>query len=1222
MAEKLKSPFELPEAPEEEEVILPPPADLPFEDEVLASPQDLPEAEMTEEDKRAFIPEISEDELKSIAKKHGMKEEEWEDLADWVPYFWANVEGKKSGLGEDVLGALNEIVLGSMGTKAASLFTDDKKYNALADIKGLLERRESLSRMGTEIIGGLIPALGLAKGAATIAPKLGRAGKALEAYVRPTSISGGAAAGALTGAAGGVSVAASEDEVASALLGGAIGAFAGGLAGGIGRSILKGEEAATAAKKLQEELGTEVQQLTQRTNQILQEEAPRIAASNQRAAEVADVIASSQEKTIAKLPENTSKTILKQINKLKTKDFIDGTYADKLKGLSPDELKSVNSYLKAVEDESNMRELALWIKKRELFGDSTDSKVLHKTGKAAKIVSNWKKNTPLPDQEALLAGFNKAKAAKLAIQDLGLSKLSDRSASLVSQMTKVIDGKWAFRIFDDVLGTDSEVLQDVLVANRRQFTENSSAFSILKDKQLRPFTSKLLPDEEAAKDFFTKYEKGGVSAFSGPMKDMAKRWENFMKLAEKRAKDMGLDFKARTNYVPHMTVDLPTAIGRIDAKLKLIGSLDLNDAGAIKRLMDSGDKDFKDLIEGLSYLTGKTIVKEGAKPQEVVKRLSAAMNTFADKQELRNKIASKSGFLLERKGAVPEFLREYNPLQLADAWTNSVFRHAAHREPLEMLNTYKSIAINRGVPEAANYYERLIGDLSGRRAGTLAEGIDSLLDSIESKFISRAERAKAAGNSIRASIFDGMATLPRVLPAMTQAIYPGVLGLSPRAILVNATQIPTMLIPEVGGAYGTKLYLKALGRAFGLKTSGSSLKKGSASAATSLERLRGRAGAKGTVDLGAEDIFNSLKQAGSQSKPGTLFGRMDDVLEGENMQARRYYNDVKDNVFRTPKSLGKFMDTSKEGLERLSNGMMYFFEMSEKMNRVTSISFARDVADDLMKGSSDALKILKSPRMGSGYKEAIRSAMEKKDSDEVFRLVKEYFQSNAVLNYDRASLSEAARYLGPVFSTFTKWPLSISGDIYQQILRTADVPTRKIITANMNKYVLPFMGLMMFDRVARTAITEYTNEEVANNILGRDSLLGIASSAPIMSPAAIATGENLFTPPILSNTAGVVSAAFSMKPTRILNATDRLAQTVIPPYALMGLATKTVPSMLENERIPTIAEGLYGTISEGSFESRDISRGAKRARRKLERWDRKTEKQFKELQRTIDRLFK
>lgn len=1195
----------------------------------------------TPKEETSFIPSVTEEELKSIASKHGMKNQ-WEDLAEWVPYFWANVEGRKSTLGQDIIGAANEIILGSLGTKAASFLTgDEKKYKALADLKELLESRESGLRTGTEIAGAAVATAGTAGLAARGASQLGRVGRAVSGYISPTTISGGATAGAISGAGQSIAVAGADEELEAALYGGAFGAALGGIAGAIGKSFKKAGEQAEAAKKLREELGPEAANLETKAVEILNEQAEEFAAKNSRAIESAKNI---EEVEVARLNlgGSLSKESKNTIRKLKAEDYSTGKWQEKLNNLPAGEQVKVREYFRSIEDQERIRELARWIKGRKLgLDEAVDKNIVKKakrgariseetkpskdftdTKKASKVVSKWLDSVDEAGRQAVLDGFNKAKAANMAIEDLGLQKISGEGAALLSDFTKVIDGKYAFRIFDDVLGTNSEVLQDTLVHNRRKFTENVGAFGILKDKQLKPLVRKLLPTDDDAKQFFKTYEEGGLSAFDGEMKELATRWENFMKLAADRAKSEGLEFGITKNYVPHMTVDLPTTIGRITAKMdalmKETGIKSLTgDTEALKALR--GRSDFQELMEGLEYVTGKNLTGEKLKTKDLQNNLQAALGVFTNKVDLRDAFVSKSGFAMQRKGKVPEFLREYNPLQLTDAWTNSMFKHAAQRAPLEQLQVYKNIATNRGVPEAAAYYDRLIKDLVGRRGNTLSTRIDDVLDRIEASFVNKAETAKMAGNRRLASFYEGLSIIPRTVPAMTQVIYPGVLGLNPRALLVNATQIPTMLVPEVGTAYGAKLYLRAIPRLLGLEGAAglSKLKRGSDAPLSSLERLR-RSTDKGGVDLGADDIFKSLKQS-AEGDAGGIFSRdfLDNVLEGEGMQARRYYNDVKDNLLKTPKDLGRFMDTSAKGMEKLGNGMMYFFEMTEKVNRATSLSFARDVADDLLKGSSDALKILKSPRMGSGYKRAITEALEKKNEGEVFRLVKEYFQSTAVLNYDRASLSEAARYLGPIFSTFTKWPLTISGDIYQQILRTADVPTRRLIEANMKKYVVPFIGMIMFDRMARTWLEDNVGEQAANSVLGRDSMLGIASSAPVMSPAAILTGENLFLPPLVGNTAGVVSGILSMKPTTAVSSMDRLAQTVLPPYALMGAYTKMGASIMSDEEIPTIGEGIYGLFTEGA-SPRDIAKGARKARRKLERYNRKIQKRLKKLNRMID----
>jgi hypothetical protein len=186
-----------------------------------------------------------------------------------------------------------------------------------------------------------------------------------------------------------------------------------------------------------------------------------------------------------------------------------------------------------------------------------------------------------------------------------------------------------------------------------------------------------------------------------------------------------------------------------------------------------------------------------------------------------------------------------------------------------------------------------------------------------------------------------------------------------------------------------------------------------------------------------------------------------------------------------------------KGIDKAGKFGLTLYGMSDSANRYLTYHAAQIVAGDLMKGSKEALRFLRSARTGPRLE--MQDALRRGDEKALKDTLTNYLIDKTQFNYTRAELSQFAREFGRVYNMFTKWPTMIIGDLEYSI-RNRQGMERAM--EPFQKYVTPLMLL--------TGVQNFieTNNEIDPKlqlILGKD--------ISKWSPASAVTG--LSAPPLL-----------------------------------------------------------------------------------------------------------
>jgi hypothetical protein len=241
---------------------------------------------------------------------------------------------------------------------------------------------------------------------------------------------------------------------------------------------------------------------------------------------------------------------------------------------------------------------------------------------------------------------------------------------------------------------------------------------------------------------------------------------------------------------------------------------------------------------------------------------------------------------------------------------------------------------------------------------------------------------------------------------------------------------------------------------------------------------------------------------------------------------------------------------------------MWGFEKCVMAGRATNSLMSMEVVGHLMgQGSAGekaaALRFVDS--MGSSFQRAIKTAVGNGDTGEATRVMSNYLIGKTMFNFDRASMSEYGRFMGPLFSAFTKWPTSIAGDMLHIYSRnglaggTAEVG---------RKYMAPLALLY----AANAAIKDDTKDNPMYDwAFGKQ---GLTHLAPAGAAAGLLTGQ-MAAPPSVAIPRDVIMGIGTADPYKLYRALNDAFNAFTPV-------------------VPSIARTLVhlNSLSEGKAASR------------------------------------
>jgi len=326
--------------------------------------------------------------------------------------------------------------------------------------------------------------------------------------------------------------------------------------------------------------------------------------------------------------------------------------------------------------------------------------------------------------------------------------------------------------------------------------------------------------------------------------------------------------------------------------------------------------------------------------------------------------------------------------------------------------------------------ETLTDWLTDNLGGTRAKTWRAATQELSNTLMDMAEQGGAKGRLANMLLEGGANNFMR----FTGAVYPNFLGFNVRSAIQNMTQPFLVTAPELGAILGPRYIMRVLPR---------------------LGNVR------------------RLMQQAEQYRAAQWSTELQSVLES--------------NMKRT--WIGEKTD---KGIRQYTNLAMGMYELAERANRAIVVDMGRELAKDILAKDKQALKYL--AKMGVGARRNIEDAIASGDTALAEKLLINNLLDKTVFQYNKLSMSQFGRAMGPVMSTFSKWPTVLAGDIIDTYERQG---AGKGSMELARKYFGPFV-LLAAGNAAITGGEPFKQEDVQTAALvgGKQ---GLTSLSPLMS---------------------------------------------------------------------------------------------------------------------------
>ena len=1089
--------------------------------------------------------DLDESEIQDIADIHRVPVEY---LKERIPYLagvtggYTKEQGALSQVPQRAAAEVGKQVLLGIPQKAYILAQDEKEQAALDDIRELIDAKRTLGQKAAEFgLSLALPGGVIAKGAKTALGKV--------------------AAGAATGATYGTTLSRTGEELPAAATGALIGGTLVGAIVGVPaayrtiKNLLNKEDLDAAARLAKM---ADIEAKAEESLKNNQEEISNKARFFSDPKQVENMI-----------PANEStRAQLKEIKMAAAKERPKGAQKESTDALIEQLGRRVESQERAI---TEAREFAAYVQGgSQALPHKEAMKVLQEAGTREAGFLEKEYNS-----------FRKVKAFE-AVQQKTLAARIPKEKNFINRFKELIyDGTVVARGIDrEVAGSDMTTVLDKMARNKRLF-DTQTAAKLQKSTELKDVLTKTGVDNDLAYRVMDNVEllkPGGREAAikAGMNEAQADATIAFRKAFEDiriEADKLGLKIEARDAYVPHLRVSTPETVRRINREARRAG-IDLSDprntpdiddlikkyepfrsylSSAIKKEAPKGldefvkgNEAFVNTIRALEYVSGNKITNSFD--------LGVALSQSQSPQLLNRLAITESSRALKRTLDMPDFIREKNLAKLYLDWSSDTFKHIYFREGLGELKVVRDLAVAANNRSAADYVERLRLDLTGLRHGT---GLEWTRQSIQKFQLAMKTLAdKSPENSYKKQIYETLGDSPEIFSVIASQVYPNFLGLSAKAIIANLTSPFTMAVPELGGAYGTKKLLTA-----GIQSANYM-----------------RAGRKVSISQELASYLNAKKYAGKTdyvAGQGVVFNGMDALsmsAKNTGYMGPQYSSEL----FRAVEGGIKDSAVYNMGMgavEKWNTFAMYAFEKSETAIRSMMSDVADGVAIDLLKGNKDALKFI--GKMDRAYQIKIQRAMAAgpEGGKEVTSLIKDYLVGRTLFNYDRISMSEFGRSMGPLFSVFSKWPTTIAADVMDKLEERGAIKGGRDI---LIKYMAPLAFLTMMDKMADGLDVSPEKSDLAYRLVGRE---GFSGMAPINSINPLLEGT-MVKPPVVEALASGIMALVKADPEALWKWANKTGQAFLPGSGMLRFMVEDLPVWAGEDRVDgPFAERIYKRVT-------------------------------------------
>lgn len=624
----------------------------------------------------------------------------------------------------------------------------------------------------------------------------------------------------------------------------------------------------------------------------------------------------------------------------------------------------------------------------------------------------------------------------------------DSFSGLWKLADKVSDMKYVLRIADEKYGSALELAHNDLNSNYNKYTFVKDHL-LNKSKELQDKIEKADLDPAEAYNIidqgleYTTLPQAQQDAINA-YKQQFEQLRQLAMTGDKSSGVAGIPIEARKNYVPYRLKSVPEYVVAVDNKLD-----ELNQKFGTN-ILNLDNSEFRKLVadpDVQEFINGITYLdNREIKNIDQFRNAVRAAQTPAVVKDSMN-LRAKSSFARDDE-SMPSWIREHDIRKLLDDWASNTLRYMYLREPVEKLKSTARVLDRLGAEREASYINKAATDMISVREGTLSRAYSNLGNSFRTAALRAAN--KAPEGSTAKAFYETMSNGPELLNEMSRMIYPNALGYNVKAVLRNLTQPMLMNVPELGYGYGSYLTPRAY------------------------------------VDAAVnyDGLVRQLKELGLT--PAEFTGETPEYLM-KGIQSSALYK------------------IPAKSLEKLGKVGMYLYSKSDEVNRVITLSMSNKLTDDLIRGSQLANQALQ--RFPRQIRRSVEQALSAGHEDTARAIIAKHLNAATQFNYNRLSLSEFGREMGPLFSMFTKWPSSIAGDIYATYkTKGAGEASAKVAY----KHLMPLVGLGMMQRAVFGDAEEMSDRE--KSLIGSRGLIDMA---PVISIESIASGK-IMQPPVVS----------------------------------------------------------------------------------------------------------
>lgn len=1028
--------------------------------------------------------EISFNELQKLAAKHGAG---LENLVDYVQIRGLQVTDKP-GAGElqkayegarSIGSSLAAGVFQGIPAEAYRKFQDEPTNKAIDDLQEMLQERQSTGQAVAETVGSI--GSGMLGGGAVL--KAGQAAKAAPS----TIIAAESVLAALEGGAYFGSRARREDQMSQALFGAGLGA---GLTAsfGFGLQALKPHVRALVRKK---DIADE--QLAKRVFEG--DLGPETVNMAQKAYKENEAF----EKTIedALLSEDPSAFIKKKVSRELMKgredvwkiaeQRIEKQYAARMEAYAKKGKKAKRKPSKRKITEENVHEIA---------GDHLRGEV-RRLAKRVTGIRDGKKAVRKFQEEFVGHGEENVRQAIRAVREADYQ--ADAIKMLGIKAPQENNRNWLFRFFADqtwLLREMEDVTGLPLVKMSHELSDANRAVTnyvatVREDGNWLHYTAKKMGVDH---DRIVDLVEGAVPPEKMTLqeKTLVGSWQRVWERLRKNANAAGLKIPDEgPGYMKR----------QLKGRRELAIALDRKERAIQKQFYKGGggeelEKEFgEDIIRFLEKRTEVDEVADAvATPKEkaiaeYVNGLDAIyrrpLQSTDDVHAVRAKVYKMddpipANFKLQVSPAIertalemPAWVRETDPYKLLDSWAQQIGRAQYMHLPLSRLSATADTLRVSGFVKEAEYFDNLMADMMGTARRGEKQSIAYTSGKLVEKFkIENALKAERAETRVGQLYWGTMSQVPEFMTFMQQQLYPYYMGLRVDNVFRNLTQPYTMTASLVG-----------MDNVF------------------SAQKKVVEDFAKGLDPMAA---IKNRRFADFFTYSPTKFLQGKDAVSGyQQFEAIGWAQDGLLSAFHPQNKVRKVIDG-------LNNTAMYLYTKSDTINRMVTWNAAGNWAKkavDPETGAKYAARALAD--MPASYARPLRKAVVERNEELAHDLMARYSLATTQFNYDRISMNEYGRFMGGMFSMFTKWPASIGGEI---AYRARKEGWRGIGPKDRAMFMKYYGPLVAFGMMSGTLKMMEADGAFKRKVLGAD----MSGWAPVMSlmPRGGSAGELLSSPAI------------------------------------------------------------------------------------------------------------